>query len=186
MAIQAVPPSPKWWVSGPNRRVYPPPQVATRQNDLQGTRHDPPPVTWLVGRGGGKKSHFFKYSLIKGYFKRPIWQNLSAKLAPTLLQCQSLPTSFLWAVRRENAAYTVTRACIRPSKMACLSQSATLLSTGNISAEGSEHQEQSRPQQQTWNSKKSSLLFSRWKVLLHTVYIFNIFMWTEVIDSRLQ
>jgi hypothetical protein len=34
-----------------------------------------------------------------------------------------------------------------------LSQSATLHSIGNISAEGSEHQEQSRPQQQTWNNK---------------------------------
>ncbi len=92
-----------------------------------------------MGRGGGKKRQFFKYSLIKGYFKRPISQNLSAKLAPTLLQCQSLPTSFLRAVRRENAAYIVTRAYIRPAKMACLSQSATLHSTGNISAEGSEH-----------------------------------------------
>jgi hypothetical protein len=38
-------------------------------------------------------------------------------------------------------------------KTASLSQSATLHSTGNISAEGSEHQEQSRPQQHTWNSK---------------------------------
>jgi hypothetical protein len=32
-----------------------------------------------------------------------------------------------------------------------------------------------------WNSKL--LLFFPLKVLLHTVYIFNIFTWTEVIDS---
>jgi hypothetical protein len=30
----------------------------------------------------------------------------------------------------------------------------------------------------------SSLLFFPLKVLLHTVYIFNIFMWTKVISSR--
>jgi hypothetical protein len=47
----------------------------------------------------------------------------------------------------------VIQAYIRPAKTAPLSQSATLHSTGNISAEGSEHQEQSRPQQHTWNSK---------------------------------
>ncbi len=37
--------------------------------------------------------------------------------------------------------------------MGGLSQLATLHSTGNISAEGSVKQEQSRPQQHTWNSK---------------------------------
>ena len=60
------------------------------------------------------------------------------------------------------------------------SQSATLHSTGNISAEDSVKQEQSQPQRGT----VSSLLFFPLKLLLHTVYIFNIFMWTEVIDSR--
>jgi hypothetical protein len=44
-------------------------------------------------------------------------------------------------MRRENAAYIVTRAYIRPAKTARLSQSATLHSIGNISAVGSEHQE---------------------------------------------
>ncbi len=54
---------------------------------------------------------------------------------------------------RENAAYIVTRANIGPAKTASLSQLATLHSPGNISAEGSEHQEQRRLQQHTWNSK---------------------------------
>ncbi len=118
-----------------------------------GTRHqsrdDPPPVMWPGEREGKKTRHFFKYSIIKGYFKRHISQNLSAKLAPTLLQCQSLPISFLRAVRRENVAHSY----IRPTKTAGLRQSSTLHSTGNISAESNEHQEKSRPQQHTWNSK---------------------------------
>jgi hypothetical protein len=105
------------------------------------------------GDGRGETRHFFKYSLIKGYFKRLISQTLSAKLAPTLLQCQSLPISFLQAVKRENVAYIVAQAYIRHAKAARLSQSATLHSTGNISADNSEHQEQSQPQQHTWNSK---------------------------------
>jgi hypothetical protein len=151
------PPSPKWRVSGSKRQVYsPPPNMGTCQNDPPGTRIDPPPlITWWpatchVIRGEGRREtrHFSKYSLIKGYFKRPISQESSAKLAPTLLQCQSLSISFLQALRRENVAYIVTLAYIRP-----LSQSATLHSTGNISAESSEHQEQSRPQQHMWNSK---------------------------------
>ena len=50
-------------------------------------------------------------------------------------------------------SYIVTRAYKRHAGTARLSQSATLHSTGNISAEGSEHQEQSRPQQHTWNNK---------------------------------
>jgi hypothetical protein len=37
--------------------------------------------------------------------------------------------------------------------MASLSQSVTLHSTGNISAEGCEQEKQSQPQQHTWNSK---------------------------------
>jgi hypothetical protein len=39
------------------------------------------------------------------------------------------------------------------AKVTNLSQSAMLHSTGNISAEGSVHQEQSRLQQHTWNNK---------------------------------
>ncbi len=67
-----------------------------------------------------------------------------------VLRCQSLPISFLQAVRSENVSYIVTRAYKRPAKTACLSQSATLHSTGNISAEGSEHKPATTVQ---WNSK---------------------------------
>jgi hypothetical protein len=66
--------------------------------------------------------------------------------------------------------------------MARLSQSVTLLSTGNISVEGSVYKNKA-----SYNSTRgtvSSLLFFPLNILLHTVYILNIFMWTEVIDSR--
>ncbi len=36
----------------------------------------------------------------------------------------------------------------------------------------------------TAHMEVSSLLFFLLKLLLHTVYIFNILMWTEVIDSK--
>ncbi len=171
----SIPPPPTWR-----------PAKMTRQGptgDLPGTRQDPPPITWPGERERGETRHFSKYSLINGYFKRPISQNTSAKLAPSLLRCQSLPISFLRAVRRENVPYIVTRAYIRPAKTTRHSQSATLHSTGNISAEGSEHQEQSRPQQHTWNS--NLCYFSRWKYCCTQFTYSTSFMWTEVIDSRL-
>ncbi len=104
-------------------------------------QHPPRPATYHVtGRGKkGATRHFSKCSLIKDYFKKLISHNRRAKLAPSLLQCQSSPISFLRAVRRENVSYIVTQAYKRPSKMTRRSQSATLHSTGNISAEVSEN-----------------------------------------------
>jgi hypothetical protein len=96
---------------------------------------------------------------MKGYFKRPISQNLSAKLALSLLQCQSLPISFPRAVRRENVPYIVTQAYIRPTKTACLSQLATLHSTGNIYAESSDIK--NKAGHNSTHGTVSSLLFSR-------------------------
>jgi hypothetical protein len=153
------------------------------------TRHDPPrPATTRHlsrDRGRGKKGatrHFSKCSLIKDYFKILISHNRRAKLAPPLLQCQSLPISFLRAVRRQNVSYIVTRAYKRPAKKTRRSQSATLHSTGNISAEGSVNK--NKAGHNSTRGIVSSSLFFLLKILLHTVYIFNIFMWTEVIDSR--
>jgi hypothetical protein len=123
----------------------------------------------------GKTRHFSKYSLIKGYFKRPISKNISERLAPSLLQCQSLPISFLGAVRRENVPYIATQAYIRPAKMTSHSQSATLHSTGNISAEGSEHQKQSRPQQHTWNSKLF-VIFPAESTATHSLHIQHLYV----------
>ncbi len=163
----SVPPLPSGGSAGQKWRVYSPPAKMTRQG----------PTTYHVtrGEGRGKTRHFSKYSLIKGYFKRPISQNLSAKLAPSLLECQSLPVSFLWAVRRENLPYIATQAYIRPAKTTSHSQSATLHSTGNISAKGSEHQEQSRPQQHTLTV--SSLLFFPLKsTAAHRIHIQHLYV----------
>ncbi len=143
------------------------------------------PATYHVTRGGGKKGairHFSNSSLIKDYFKILISHNRDVMLAPYLLQCQSSPLSFLWAVRKENVSYIVTRAYKRPTKMTCLSQSATLHSTGNISAEGSVYK--NKAGHNSTHGTLSSFLFFPLNILPHTVFIFNIFVWTEVINSR--
>ncbi len=62
------------------------------------------------------------------------------------------------------------------------SQSATLHPAGNISAEGTDYK--NKAGHNSTRGTVSSLLFFLLKVLLHTVYIFNIFKWTEVIYSR--
>ncbi len=157
----------------------PPPKVAGLE------RGDPPrPATYHVTGGEGKEGnrHFSNSSLIKDYFKILKSHNSRAMLAPSLLQCQSLPVSFLRAVRRENLSYIVTQAYKRPAQTARLSQSATLHSTSNISAEGSVHK--NKAGHNSTRGTVSSLLFFPLKILLHTVYIFNIFMWTEVINSK--
>jgi hypothetical protein len=141
-------------------------------------QHPPTPTTTphlSRDRGRGKKGK--KCSLIKDYFKKLISHNRRAKLAPSLLQCQSSPISCLRAVRRENVSYIVTRANKRPAKTIRLSQSASQHSTGNISAESSENKKKAG--HNSTCGIVSSLLFLPLKILLHTVYIFNIFMWTE-------
>ena len=63
------------------------------------------------------------------------------------------------------------------------SQSATLHSTGNISVEDSVYK--NKAGHNSTRGIVSSLLFFPLKLLLHTVYIFNIFMWTEVIRFKM-
>jgi hypothetical protein len=157
--------------------------VGTHQNDRPGpanTRHDPPrPATdHVTGRGGKGGNPPLFNMLIMDCFKKLISHNRRAKLAPSLLQCQSSPISFLRAMRSESVSYIVTRAYKRPPKTVRHSQSATLHSTGNISAEGRENK--NKASHNSTHGTVSSLLFFP----LKTVYIFSIFMWTEVIDSR--
>ncbi len=103
-------------------------------------------------------------------------------LAPSLLQCKISPISFQRAVRRENVSYIVTQAYKRPAKTARLSQSVTLRSTGNISAEGKVIQEQSRPQQHTWNNKLF-VIFPAEYTAAHSLHFQHLYG-TEVINSR--
>jgi hypothetical protein len=142
------------------------------------SRDDPPPR----GEGRGEIRHFSNSSLAKQYFKILISHNRRVMLAPSLLQCQSLPISFLQAVRRENVSYIVTQAYKRLAETARLSPSVTLRSTGNISAEDNVYK--NKAGRNSTRERVSSLLFFLLKILLHTVYILNIFMRTEVIDSR--
>jgi hypothetical protein len=85
-------------------------------------------------------------------------------LAPSLLQCQSSPISFLRAVIRKNVSYIVTRTYKRPAKTARLSQLATLHSTGNISAEGSVYK--NKAGHNSTRGTLSSLLFFPLNILL--------------------
>ncbi len=181
------PPPTKWRVYSGGSPMWGPAKMTCHDPPTPvTTRHDPPrPATYHMtgwGRKTGATTHFSKCSLIKDYFKKFISHNRSAKLAPSLLQCQSSPISFLQAVRRENVSYIVTRAYKRHAETACLSESATLHSTGNISAEVSENK--NKAGHNSTHGTVSSLLFFTLKLLLHPVYIFNIFMWTEVKSSR--
>ncbi len=140
------------------------------------THQDPPtPATtrhlshdWGRGKRGVTR-HFSKCSLIRDYFKILISHNRHAMLAPSLLQCQSSPISFLRAVRRENVSSIVTRAYKRPAKTTHHSQSATLHSTGNISAEGSVYK--NKAGHNSTRGIVSSLLFFPLKILLQHLYV---------------
>jgi hypothetical protein len=59
--------------------------------------------------------------------------------------------------------------------MAGLSQSVTLHSTGNISAEGSVQQEQSQPQQHMWNSKLF-VIFPLKSTAAHSIHIQHLYV----------
>ena len=124
------PPSPKWQNGIPNRGVCRLPSCDKMPKwparDLQGTRKEPATCHMTIS------------------------QNLSVKPAPTLLQCQRLPSSF--PCEKQKSCLYSDPSLRNAVKMAGLSQSVTLHSTGNISAEGSVQQEQSEPQQHMWNS----------------------------------
>jgi hypothetical protein len=122
----------------------------------------------------GATHHFSKCSLIKDYFKKLISNNRRAKLAPFLLQCQSLPISFLQAGRRENVSYIVTWAYKRPAKWpAFLSRLHYILQATSLRK--SVKQEQSRPQQHTWNSKLF-VIFPAENTAAHILHIQHLYV----------
>jgi hypothetical protein len=89
--------------------------------------------------GGGQIRHFSNKSTMKQYFKKLISHKRRVFLALSLLQCQSLPISFVRAVKRENVPYIVKGSLYRGAKSGSRSQPTSLYSTGNISAQDSVH-----------------------------------------------
>ncbi len=108
-------------------------------------------------------------STTKQYFKMLISTWRCVFLILSLLQCQSLPISFLRAEMRENRAYINT-----------------LHSTGNISAEDSVHK--NKVGHNNTHGMVSSLLFFLLNILLHKVYISNILcglrLWVQDLYSK--
>ncbi len=128
-------------------------------------------VMWPVWCGV-RRRHFPAYSSIKGYNKKPFSQIRGGKPFSTLLQCQSLPTSFPRAVRSEFPAYIVARLYISQRRgIFGLSRRRFILQTTSLQRKVNN---KNTAGHNGTRGTGSSLLFSRWKVLLHTVYIFNI------------
>jgi hypothetical protein len=176
MATKAVPPSPRW-------RNYPPksgklPFLTTwrvcgwRQVSTNGPRgvrkvsakesHDQCCVGWEnVISSNALQSMVISRNL---FYKTGV-QNPSF----TLLQCQILPSTSLRAVRSEYSAYYIVVAFIYRRFLIRLRYILQATSLQRIvNTKNKEGNKSTR-----WTV--SSLFFSRWKVLLHTVYIFNIF-----------
>jgi hypothetical protein len=111
------------------------------QSKIDGNPSYPPPPVWRLDLA---PSHVEKRQVESP--KRPngppfaclfLWRQC-VFLILSLLRCQSSPISFLHAVMRENMAYIVNRDYKKAPNLVA-SQSATLHSTGNISAEDSVH-----------------------------------------------
>ncbi len=174
-------------IGAQNRRIdaeFSPPHVAEVPEDANrmqesanwtptGRQVDAKRVAWLGGCGVWGH-HLAASSSINGYYKKPFSQIRGGKPSSTLLQCQSLPTSFLRAMRSEYPAYIVAhpyittgRGIFRLSRLRFILQTTSLLQRTVNSKNNAGHS--------STHGTVSSLLFSRWKVLLHTVYIFNIF-----------
>jgi hypothetical protein len=106
-----------------------------------------------------KERRFPAYSSIHGYIKEPFSQVKGGKPSSTLLQFQSLPTSFQRAVRSEYPAYIVARLYISRgwglfglSQCRFILQATSLLRTVNIKNKAGHNSAQ---------GTVSSLLFSR-------------------------
>jgi hypothetical protein len=164
-----------------NRRILAespvPPMWQRSLKTPTGRQVDAKGVMWPAGcRGRGR--HFSAYSLINSYNKKPFSQIRGGKPSSTLLQWQSLPTSFLRAVRSEYPAY-INDVPLYKLRGRGYSASASLHSTDNISAEDSEQQEQSRPQQHTWNSKLF-VVFPLKSTAAHSLHIQHLLRWLRL------
>jgi len=135
-----------------------------------------------VWEGGSKKRHFSNNSTMKQYFKMLSFTRRCVFLAFSLLQCQSSPISFLHAVTRKNTAYIVNRAYFLGAKSGRqVSIDYTPFYRQHLCG-GQCTQEQSRPQQNTWNSKL--FVFFSAEITAAQSLHFQHLMWTEVMSSR--
>jgi hypothetical protein len=103
--------------------------------------------------GAGWENAISSYTLQLMVISRNLFHKLGVE---NLLQPYSMSKSaylFSASCESEYHAYIDVAFIYKQGGEAIRSQSVSLHSTGNISAEDSEHQEQSRPQQLTWNSK---------------------------------
>ncbi len=158
----------------------PPPQSggSSHGGPAKMTHQDlPRPANYHMTGGGGKRGRPATFQ------NTHYWRIISRNLFHTIdMHSLSLP---YWSVKVclspfyelwENVSYVVTQAYKRPAKTTRHSHSATPHSTGSENKNKASHN--------STCGTVSSLLFFLLKLLLHTVYIFNIFVWTEVIDSR--
>ncbi len=171
MATQAIPPPPRCrivpsGVTSPHY-VWEVSEDANRApRSTTGSQVDAKEVTWPVGCGV-RGRHLPAYSFINGCIKKPFSQIRGGKPSSTLVQWQSLPTSFLRAVRSEYPAYIVAHPYISwgegkfgLSRYRFLLQTTSLQRTVN---------NKNKAGHNSTRGTVSSLLISLWKVLLHTV-----------------
>ncbi len=132
--------------------------------------------------GGGGNSTTFQITQQLSNISRCFFHTEVCVSFLSLLQCQIVLISFLRAVRRKMVSYIVRRAYKRAPKLVASPQLTTLHSTGDISG-GQCIQEQSRPQQHTWNSKLF-VIFPAEITAAQSLH-FQHLMWTKVMSSRL-
>jgi hypothetical protein len=121
----------------------------------------------------GRSRQFPANSLINGYNKKPFSQNRGGELLSTLLQCQSLPTSFPTSWESEYSAYIVNSPLYK-LRRGGNSASVRVASLYRQHLCGGYWTIKNKAGHNSTRGTVSSLLFSCWKILLHTVYIFNI------------
>ncbi len=157
--------------------------VGSRQIEQPKRQNESPEWGALLGEGGGGKSTTFQIAQQWSNISRYLFHTIDVYSLPlpycSVKVCLS-PFSELW--REKVCLIQWGGAYKRGAKKGGRSQSTTLHPTGNISAEASVYK--NKVGHNSTGRTISSSLFFPLKLLLHRVYIFNIFMWTEVIDSR--
>ncbi len=128
-------------------------------------------VTWPVWweGGGGRKRDFFKYSSINGYFKKPILQERGANICPYLTSMSK--SAYLLSMsceKRISCLYSVHAYISEPERLFFLSQRHYILQATSLQKTVNL---KNKAGQNSTCGTVSSLFFSHWKVLLHSLHI---------------